>query len=102
MLKLNLFTLKCNHKIYFSQIQQVLNDQSEPLPGEEKLAALTAGERTQWATTRRLFFNKGINKVSLDVIEKAAFVVALDDVPYEYDKVNLNSKTKTNFKIIIL
>ncbi|KAJ8922373.1 hypothetical protein NQ315_004316 [Exocentrus adspersus] len=67
------------------QIQQILDDTSEPLAGEEKLAALTAGERTHWANTRTLLFNKGVNKSSLDAIEKAAFVVALDDFPYEYD-----------------
>lgn len=74
--------------VIFSQIEQILNDTSEPLPGEEKLAALTAGERTHWASARRHFFNKGVNKISLDTIEKAAFVVALDDVPYEFDKVS--------------
>ncbi|XP_064215846.1 carnitine O-palmitoyltransferase 1, liver isoform isoform X1 [Tribolium castaneum] len=68
------------------QIEQILNDKSEPLPGEEKLAALTAGERTHWANVRRMFFTKGVNKTSLDIIEKAAFVVALDDIPYEFDQ----------------
>ncbi|CAH1371842.1 unnamed protein product [Tenebrio molitor] len=67
------------------QIQQILEDKTEPLPGEERLAALTAGERTHWANVRRMFFSKGINKTSLDVIEKAAFVVVLDDFPYEFD-----------------
>lgn len=71
----------------YSQIQQILNDDSTPAEGEEKLAALTAGERTVWAQTRKDFFAKGVNKASLDIIEKAAFVVALDDVPYEYDPV---------------
>lgn len=69
------------------QIQQILDDDSSPSEGEEKLAALTAGERTTWAQARKDFFGKGVNKASLDLIEKAAFVVALDDVPYEYDTV---------------
>ncbi|KAJ8937761.1 hypothetical protein NQ318_006624 [Aromia moschata] len=68
------------------QMQQILDDNSEPLPGEEKLAALTAGERTHWANSRTTFFNRGVNKTSLDAIEKAAFVVALDDFPYEFDE----------------
>lgn len=68
-------------------MQQILEDKSEPLPGEEKLAALTAGERTHWANTRQKIFSKGVNKTSLDTIEKAAFVVTLDDFPYEYDEV---------------
>ena len=71
----------------YSQIQQILDDNSTPSEGEEKLAALTAGERTAWAQARKDFFAKGVNKASLDIIEKAAFVVALDDVPYEYDPV---------------
>ncbi|CAL7941420.1 unnamed protein product [Xylocopa violacea] len=67
------------------QMQQIIDDNSEPSEGEEKLAALTAGERTAWAITREEFFAKGVNKASLDIIEKAAFVVALDDIPYIYD-----------------
>ncbi|XP_033310425.1 carnitine O-palmitoyltransferase 1, liver isoform isoform X1 [Bombus bifarius] len=67
------------------QMQQILDDKSEPSEGEEKLAALTAGERTAWAIAREEFFSKGVNKASLDLIEKAAFIVALDDVPYVYD-----------------
>ncbi|XP_045462962.1 carnitine O-palmitoyltransferase 1, liver isoform isoform X2 [Harmonia axyridis] len=73
------------------QLQHILDDKTEPLPGEEKLAALTAGERKHWANTRNMFFSRGANKTSLDIIEKAAFVVALDDFPYEYDE---NDSTK--------
>lgn len=72
---------------FYSQIQQILDNDSIPSEGEEKLAALTAGERTAWAQARADFFAKGVNKASLDIIEKAAFVVALDDIPYEYDPV---------------
>ncbi|XP_051161929.1 carnitine O-palmitoyltransferase 1, liver isoform isoform X1 [Leptopilina boulardi] len=68
------------------QIQQILDDTSSPAEGEEKLASLTAGERTHWAQTRQKYFFKGVNRASLDLIEKAAFIVVLDDVPYEFDK----------------
>ena len=51
------------------------------------LAALTAGERMAWAVARQEFFFKGVNRYSLDTIEKAAFVVTLDDFPYEFDEV---------------
>jgi len=51
------------------------------------LAALTAGERMAWAVARQEFFFKGVNRYSLDAIEKAAFVVALDDFPYDFDEV---------------
>ncbi|XP_076640143.1 carnitine O-palmitoyltransferase whd isoform X1 [Colletes latitarsis] len=67
------------------QMQQILDDKSEPSDGEVKLAALTAGERTAWANARETYFAKGVNKASLDLIEKAAFVVVLDDIPYIYD-----------------
>lgn len=79
----NRILLPCEIEI---QIQQILDDTSLPAEGEEKLASLTAGERTHWAQTRQKHFFKGINRGSLDLIEKSAFVVTLDDVPYEFDK----------------
>lgn len=85
---------------YFSQIETILRDTSEPSVGEEHLAALTAGERTHWALTRQQFFSKGVNKQSLDAIEKAAFVVALDDVPFVFDKVQ--SSLKLNLLNIVI
>ncbi|XP_034735408.1 carnitine O-palmitoyltransferase 1, liver isoform isoform X2 [Etheostoma cragini] len=70
------------------QMERILADQSEPLPGEEKLAALTAGERTPWAKARETYFARGKNKQSLDTIEKAAFCVTLDDTEQCYDADN--------------
>ncbi|XP_030766076.1 carnitine O-palmitoyltransferase 1, liver isoform isoform X3 [Sitophilus oryzae] len=67
------------------QIEQILKDTSEPQEGEEKLAALTAGLRRHWAKVRQSYFSKGVNRLSLDAIERAAFVVVLDDFPYEFD-----------------
>nr|CAG4638380.1 EOG090X04D9 [Cyclestheria hislopi] len=67
------------------QLQRIIDDDSPVHEGEEKLAALTAGDRTSWAKTRTQYFGKGINKVSLQTIESAAFVVALDDEEYNYD-----------------
>lgn len=66
----------------------ILDDKSPPAKGEQKLAALTAGNRTEWAEARRTYFFKNTNRISLDAIEKAAFVVALDDVSYEYSEVS--------------
>uniref|UniRef100_A0A672G2A3 carnitine O-palmitoyltransferase n=1 Tax=Salarias fasciatus TaxID=181472 RepID=A0A672G2A3_SALFA len=70
------------------QMERILADQSEPLPGEERLAALTAGDRTPWANARETYFGRGKNKQSLDAIEKAAFVVTLDDTEQRYDEAN--------------
>ncbi|XP_030586967.1 carnitine O-palmitoyltransferase 1, liver isoform isoform X2 [Archocentrus centrarchus] len=70
------------------QMERILADKSEPLPGEEKLAALTAGDRTPWAKARETYFSRGKNKQSLDAIEKAAFFVTLDDTEQRYDADN--------------
>ncbi|XP_052016319.1 carnitine O-palmitoyltransferase 1, muscle isoform [Apodemus sylvaticus] len=75
------------------QFQRILDDPSPPQPGEEKLAALTAGGRVEWAQTRQTFFSSGKNKMSLDVIERAAFFVALDEESHCYnpdDEVNFS------------
>ncbi|KAI4899580.1 hypothetical protein NFI96_016495, partial [Prochilodus magdalenae] len=61
------------------QIQRILDDPSPPQPGEEKLGALTAGNRIPWARVRKQYFSSGVNKRSLDCIEKAAFFITLDD-----------------------
>lgn len=70
-------------------MNHILQDTSSPAVGEEILASLTAGERTAWANTRSEFFFKGTNRTSLDAIEKSAFVVALDDFPYEFEEVSI-------------
>ncbi|XP_042907721.2 carnitine O-palmitoyltransferase 1, liver isoform isoform X1 [Parasteatoda tepidariorum] len=68
------------------QIEKILNDKSEPQAGEQYVGALTAIERTVWAEARERYFSKGINKASLNTIEKAAFFVSLDDEEYNFDK----------------
>jgi carnitine O-palmitoyltransferase 1, liver isoform len=70
------------------QMQKILDDTSEPAKGEMHVAALTAGQRKDWALARHNFFSKGINRTALDVIEKAAFVVCLDDIEYNFDPVS--------------
>ncbi|XP_074004586.1 carnitine O-palmitoyltransferase 1, liver isoform isoform X6 [Numenius arquata] len=68
------------------QMQRILDDNSEPQAGEEKLAALTAGDRVPWAKARQAYFSRGKNKQSLDAVEKAAFFVTLDDIDQGYRK----------------
>ncbi|KAM4619302.1 carnitine O-palmitoyltransferase 1, liver isoform 1-T2 [Polymixia lowei] len=70
------------------QMERILADKTEPLPGEEALAALTAGERTPWAKARDTYFKNGKNKHSLDAIEKAAFFVTLDDTEQRFEADN--------------
>ncbi|XP_051818519.1 carnitine O-palmitoyltransferase 1, muscle isoform isoform X1 [Antechinus flavipes] len=67
------------------QFQRILDDTCPIQPGEEKLAALTAGGRVQWAEARQTYFNTGKNKASLEAIEKAAFFVTLDEESHSYD-----------------
>uniref|UniRef100_A0A1A9WJ04 carnitine O-palmitoyltransferase n=1 Tax=Glossina brevipalpis TaxID=37001 RepID=A0A1A9WJ04_9MUSC len=67
------------------QIEEILNSTATPMPGEKYLAALTAWDRAKWAETRNTYFIRGPNRVSLNTIETAAFVVSLDETPYEFD-----------------
>ncbi|KAB5574738.1 hypothetical protein PHYPO_G00212490 [Pangasianodon hypophthalmus] len=67
------------------QFQHILNDTTEPQPGELKLASLTAGKRVPWAKARQKYFSDGVNKTSLDAIETAAFFLTLDDETHGYD-----------------
>ncbi|XP_026497542.1 carnitine O-palmitoyltransferase 1, liver isoform [Vanessa tameamea] len=68
------------------QIQQILDDEAEASPGEARLAALTAGERSHWAHVRQTLFNRGHNRTSLHCLERAAFHVCLDDIEYGFDE----------------
>jgi len=52
-------------------LQRIIDDtQTVPASGECHLAALTASDRISWAKARTAFFATGINKTSLDTIEK--------------------------------
>lgn len=72
----------------FSQLDEIIRDSTSPVYGEEHLAALTAGERTIWAETRETHFSTGVNRSSLEAIERAAFVLVLDDEEYEIGTVS--------------
>lgn len=65
--------------------EAILNGDFTPAPGEEDLAALTAGDRTPWAIARRKFFSAGVNKTSLQAIERSAFITILDNEEVSYD-----------------
>lgn len=68
------------------QIQKILDDtEARPAKGEIQLGALTATDRVSWAKARQRFFSKGVNKSSLDAIERAAFCVVLEDEDFTYD-----------------
>uniref|UniRef100_A0A8B9PK11 carnitine O-palmitoyltransferase n=1 Tax=Apteryx owenii TaxID=8824 RepID=A0A8B9PK11_APTOW len=83
------------------QMQRILDDTSEPQAGEQKLAALTAGDRVPWAKARQAYFSRGKNKQSLDAIEKAAFFVTLDDIEQGYRKEDPVTSLDTYAKSLI-
>ena len=57
----------------------LLQSNDETDPREENIPALTAANRTEWATIREDYFlSNPFNRASLEVIEKAVFVLALD------------------------
>uniref|UniRef100_A0A4W5LH94 Carnitine O-palmitoyltransferase 1, muscle isoform n=1 Tax=Hucho hucho TaxID=62062 RepID=A0A4W5LH94_9TELE len=74
-----------------TQFQRILDDTTEPQPGELKLAALTAGNRVPWARARLKYFSQGVNKASLEAIETSAFFLTLDDEAHGYDPDKLRS-----------
>lgn len=43
------------------------------------MACFTAVPRIPWSQMRKQYFSSGVNKRSLDAIERAAFFVTLDD-----------------------
>lgn len=67
------------------QFDAILNSSAQPSVGEKHLAALTAGDRKPWAEIRRAHFRSGVNRISLNDIERAAFVVILDEEEQSYD-----------------
>ncbi|XP_051512130.1 carnitine O-palmitoyltransferase 1, liver isoform-like [Myxocyprinus asiaticus] len=73
------------------QFQRILDDKSEPQPGELKLAALTAGNRVPWARARVKYFSESVNRASLEAIETAAFFLTMDDEAHGYDPENIRS-----------
>lgn len=68
------------------QMERILEDTSPPQPGETMLAALTAGERKSWAQIRNTYFIRGVNRVSLETIERGAFFLCLDEEERYYDE----------------
>jgi len=76
--------------LFFSQLDEIIRDSTDSAYGEEHLAALTAGERTLWAEARQTYFSSGVNRTSLEAIEKAAFVLILDDEEYDIGTVSLS------------
>lgn len=74
------------------QLECILAENSNSSESEKNLASLTAWSRTKWAEVREKFFKSGGNKISLDVIESAAFMLVLHDGPYEFDYLDMKKR----------
>ncbi|CAI8037065.1 Carnitine O-palmitoyltransferase 1, liver isoform [Geodia barretti] len=62
-------------------MEQIMEDSDAELrPGEEHLAALTAADRKSWAEMREKYFMTGVNRTSMEILEKAAFMIMFDDL----------------------
>lgn len=107
--ELQLYVIESTHPlirnpfVFFSiwnrQLDEIIRDATPPAYAEEHLAALTAGERTTWAEARQTYFRANPNRSSLEAIEKAAFILALDDEEYELGTVSESAfflQKKTN------
>ncbi|XP_062510186.1 carnitine O-palmitoyltransferase 1, liver isoform-like isoform X2 [Corticium candelabrum] len=78
------------------QIQRILNDVAPSRPvknGELKLPSLTAMERGEWGKVYQTFFTSGHNRKAMDMLEKASFIVFLEDEAVTYSK---DDPTKLN------
>ncbi|KAA0196271.1 hypothetical protein HAZT_HAZT000819 [Hyalella azteca] len=71
--------------VHHLQFQRILDDDVKPDEGEELMGALTAGERRPWAMAREKFFTTGVNRASLQAIDRAAFVLSLETESQDYN-----------------
>lgn len=71
----------------YDAFEGILNDSAVATPFEVQLGALTAWDRNKWAEARDSFFMRNkTNRSALDSIERALFVVSLDDHGYQHDE----------------
>jgi carnitine O-palmitoyltransferase 1 len=91
-----------NAKELEGQIQKIIDGADDEVGSdcEKYLGSLTAGDRVPWAQAREKYFARGVNKSSLSAIEKAAFVLVLDDE--EYDYIPSDGRTLDSFARAIL
>lgn len=81
-------------------IEKIIADDSPATESEQHLGALTAAERKTWAVARKTHFTKGINRISLNAIENAIFVLVLEDQDFEFD-INDDSKLSRIGEILL-
>lgn len=69
-------------------LERIYSDAQTASDSELHLGCLTAVDRVTWAKARYNYFRQGVNRISLDLIEKAAFVLVFEDEAFEFDPEN--------------
>ena len=57
----------------FSQLDEIIHDSTLPAYGEAHLGTLTADECTLWTEACDTYFSTGVNRSSLEAIEKKIY-----------------------------
>eukprot|EP00731_Ephydatia_muelleri_P029750 Em0021g273a len=79
------------------QFQKIWDSEGDVGPGEEKLAILTAHNRSSWAEARSEFFSSGVNRESMAAIESSAFIIFFDDSSPTIETQDGNSDQLTSY-----
>lgn len=74
----NILTPQTLEEIFQFIIEDADKHEATYNKGSKSLGALTATDRTTWAQARNQYFNSGVNKDSLDVLESAIFHLILE------------------------
>lgn len=76
------------------QLLTIINDKSEPQPGEDYIAVMTATDRTPWHHFRENYMLTSlVNRKFLEDIESSSFVVSLDENEYNMELSNAQGQT---------
>ncbi|CAF0732251.1 unnamed protein product [Brachionus calyciflorus] len=76
----------------FNQLRQIRQDSKRPQNEDIDIGLLTSLPRDEWSMVRNNLIKDPVNKFSLDMIEKSAFIICLDD------KVDSNKYTSEDIK----
>lgn len=73
------------------QLEWIINSDEVASHAESFLASLTSWNRAKWAEVRDNHFSGGINKISLGIIESAAFILTLGDDDLDMELMDLSA-----------
>ena len=58
-------------------MRYIVDNKADVSESESKLASLTAGDRIPWAKARKEYFSRGVNKTSLETIDKVINLISV-------------------------